>query len=80
MTLGPQGSADGVGVVDPGSPAVPLGAEVHGNPADEADIHAAEAAGAEADYARLLAEMEACRTVAARGGWQPERRSCSSWA
>jgi uncharacterized protein DUF664 len=35
-------------------------------PACEADLHAAEAVGAEADYATLLAEMEACRTAAAR--------------
>lgn len=35
-------------------------------PAGEADIHSAEAATAEADYATLLAEREACRAVAAR--------------
>jgi hypothetical protein len=35
-------------------------------PADEADNHAADAATAEADYAPLRAEGEACRAVAAR--------------
>jgi hypothetical protein len=35
-------------------------------PAGEAYIHGAEAAGAEADYATLLAEMQVCRAVAAR--------------
>jgi hypothetical protein len=35
-------------------------------PAGEADFHAAAAAGAEADYATLLAEMEVCRAAAAR--------------
>ena len=34
-------------------------------PAGEADFHAAEAASAEADYATLLAEREACRALAA---------------
>jgi hypothetical protein len=35
-------------------------------PAGEADIHAADAATAESDYAALLDEREACRAVAAR--------------
>jgi Protein of unknown function (DUF664) len=35
-------------------------------PAGEADIHAAAAATAEADYAILITELEACRTVTAR--------------
>jgi Protein of unknown function (DUF664) len=41
-------------------------------PAGEADIHAAEAGGAEADYAGLLAEMQASRAVAARASLDDE--------
>ncbi len=41
-------------------------------PAGEADFHGAEAADAEADYATLLAEMKACRTVAARASLDDE--------
>ena len=41
-------------------------------PAGEADIHAADAATAEADYATLLAEREACRGVAARASLDDE--------
>ncbi|MGH3391797.1 MAG: DinB family protein [Actinomadura sp.] len=42
------------------------------HPAGEADIHAAKAAGAEADYATLLSEWEACRAVAARASLDDE--------
>jgi hypothetical protein len=41
-------------------------------PAGEADIHAADAATAEADYAALLAERKACRAVAARASLDDE--------
>jgi Protein of unknown function (DUF664) len=41
-------------------------------PAGEADIHAARAATAEADYPTLLAEREACRTVTARANLDDE--------
>jgi hypothetical protein len=41
-------------------------------PAGEADFRAAEAAGAETDYATLLAEIEVCRAVAARASLDDE--------
>ena len=41
-------------------------------PAGETDIHAADAATAETDYATLLAEREACRTVAVRASLDDE--------
>jgi hypothetical protein len=41
-------------------------------PVGEADIHGAEASGAAAAYATLLAERQACRAVAARAGLDDE--------
>jgi hypothetical protein len=48
-------------------------------PVGEADIHAADAAIAEEDYATLLAEREACHAVAASTGLDDEF-TLKAWA
>jgi hypothetical protein len=48
-------------------------------PAGEADIHGAVPSGAQADYRALLAERQACRTVAARASLDDEF-TVESWA